>query len=180
MMKKMLRSYLFALVVIGIYGVLFVSERSIFSRAIEVSIAGTWEMLAIIPPIFVLLGLLDVWVPREVLSKFMGPGSGIRGTGIAFVLGSAAAGPLYAAFPVAAVLMSKGASFFNVLVLIGVWSTAKLPMLLFEFQALGAPFALTRLLLNIPAILAIAWVITRAVPQADKDGIYERSAMRGT
>jgi len=180
MMKKMLRSYLFALVVIGIYAVLFVSERSIFSRAVEVSVSGTWEMLAIIPPIFVLLGLLDVWVPREVLSKFMGPGSGTRGTGIAFVLGSAAAGPLYVAFPVAAVLMSKGASFFNVLVLIGAWSTAKIPMLLFEFQALGAPFALTRLLLNIPAILAIAWVITRAVPQAHKDGIYERSAMRGT
>lgn len=178
MIRKMARSYLFALGVIAVYGVLFSVERSLFSRAVHVSLAGAGEMLAIIPPIFVLLGLLDEWVPREVLSRYVGDGSGVRGVVIAFVLGSAAAGPLYGAFPVALVLMSKGASFFNVLVLVGAWSTTKIPMLLFEFQALGAPFALTRLVLNIPAILAIAWLITRIVPRAEKERIYRQAEER--
>ena len=41
--------------------------------------------------------------------KYTGPGSGIKGALISFILGSAAAGPLYAAFPVAAMMLKKAA-----------------------------------------------------------------------
>ncbi len=172
-----MRPYLFVLAVLAVYAVLAITNPSVFSTAAYTAAAGTWEMLAIIPPIFVLLGLLDVWVPRATMTRFMGPGSGIRGLLIAFVLGSAAAGPLYGAFPVAAVLMSKGASFFNVLVMIGAWSTTKIPMFLFEMQALGAPFALTRLALNIPAIIIMAWLIRTVVPNAEVQRIYENARL---
>jgi hypothetical protein len=47
----------------------------------------------------------------------MGEGSGPKGVALAFLLGSFAAGPLYGAFPFAAVLMKKGASFMNILVI---------------------------------------------------------------
>ncbi len=176
MVKKLLRDYLFAIVVAAIYVVLAFVNRGVFDRAVDTAVSGTWEMLAVIPPIFVLLGLLDVWVPREVLTRFIGPGSGVRGILIAFFLGSAAAGPLYGAFPVAAVLMSKGASFFNVLIMIGAWSTTKIPMFLFELQALGVPFALTRLALNIPAIIVMAWLIRTVVPRREVDQIYQKAA----
>ena len=72
------------------------------------------EMLGVIPPIFVLLGLLDVWVDRKTMMKYTGSGSGIRGALISFLLGSAAAGPLYAAFPIASMMLKKGSSLFNV------------------------------------------------------------------
>ena len=78
-------------------------------------------MALIIPPIFVLLGLLDVWVPRDTMVKYMGEDSGLKGIILSFVIGSAAAGPLYAAFPVAAVFMRKGVKFTNVLIFIGAW-----------------------------------------------------------
>jgi uncharacterized membrane protein YraQ (UPF0718 family) len=122
------------------------------------------EMVLVIPPIFVFLGLLDVWIPREVLILHMGGDSGPRGTVLAFLMGAVAAGPLYAAFPVAAVLLRKGSSNFNVYVFLGAWSTAKIPMFLFEYTALGAPFALTRLAANIPAILIIAGIMARITP----------------
>jgi uncharacterized membrane protein YraQ (UPF0718 family) len=57
--------------------------------------------------------------------KYMGPQSGIKGTLIAFLLGSFAAGPLYGAFPLAAVLMKKGAGFMNILIFIGAWRQRK-------------------------------------------------------
>jgi hypothetical protein len=41
-------------------------------------------------------------------------------------------------FPVAQVLLKKGASRRNVLVLLGAWSTTKIPMLMFEYANLGA------------------------------------------
>lgn len=135
------------------------------------------EMVLVIPPIFVLLGLLDVWIPRETLIRYMGRGSGVRGTAIAFVIGSVAAGPLYAAFPLAVVLTRKGASFFNVMVFIGAWSTTKVPMFLFEYAALGRAFALTRLSANIPAILLIALVLSRITPDnREVDLVDERTA----
>ena len=52
------------------------------------------EMISVIPPIFILLGLLDVWVDRAVMMKYTGKGSGLKGVLIAFILGSAAAGPV--------------------------------------------------------------------------------------
>ena len=177
MNARTIRPYLFVLAVLAVYAVLAVTNPSLFSVAAYTAIAGTWEMLAVIPPIFVLLGLLDVWIPRATMIRFLGPGSGARGVLISFVLGSAAAGPLYGAFPVAAMLMSKGASFFNVLIMIGAWSTTKIPMFLFEMQALGVPFALTRMALNIPAIIIMAWLIRTVVPKEEVQRIYEHARL---
>jgi uncharacterized membrane protein YraQ (UPF0718 family) len=94
---------------------------------------------------------------------------------LAFLLGSAAAGPLYAAFPVAAVLMKKGVKFPNIMIFIGAWSTTKIPMFLFEFSALGGKFALTRLLVNIPGIVLMAYILTFIINEEDKAEIYSRA-----
>ena len=87
--------------------------------------------------------------------------------------GAAAAGPLYAAFPVAATLLRKGAKFTNVLVLLYAWSTVKLPMFLFETFALGPGFSVTRMLINLPGIVAMAWLTDRlVVGSREKETIY--------
>ncbi len=147
----------------ALLGVVWLLVPARGEAAVEVIGMSLKEMLLVIPPIFVLLGLLDVWISREQLMRFMGGASGVRGTTIAFLMGSVAAGPLYAAFPVATVLMRKGASLFNVMVFIGAWSTTKVPMFLFEYAALGSMFAVTRLLANIPAILIMSAIIARVV-----------------
>lgn len=143
-------------------------------RAVATSGYALREMLSILPPIFILLGLLDVWVPRETMVRLMGHRSGALGAMLAFFLGSAAAGPLYGAFPVAAVFMKKGASFINVMIFIGAWSTTKIPMFLFELSALGAPFALTRLLVNIPGIMLMAWLLKAMTPEEALTELYAR------
>jgi len=132
-------------------------------KSAELTWKNLLEMASVIPPIFVLLGLLDVWVDRATMMKYTGSGSGVKGVLLAFFLGSAAAGPLYAAFPVATVMMRKGASPYNVLIFIGAWSTTKIPMLTFEAASLGLPFTLTRLGLSILGILFIAAVIHKAL-----------------
>ena len=132
-------------------------------------------MILILPPVFILLGLLDVWVPREMMVKYMGEGSGLKGVLLAFILGSAAAGPLYVVFPVAIAFMKKGVKFSNILVLIGAWSTTKIPMLMFELNSLGASFMLTRLALNIPVILIITVIMGRMLPAAEVERIYNQA-----
>jgi len=139
---------------------------------------STWinlkQMLSVLPPIFLILGLLDVWVPKETMIKFMGKGSGIKGGVLAFFMGAAAAGPLYAAFPIAQMLLIKEASLFNVLIFIGAWSTTKIPMFLFETSALSLGFSLSRLALNIPVIIIIAFLTLKAISPKEQKMIYTK------
>jgi uncharacterized membrane protein YraQ (UPF0718 family) len=113
------------------------------------------EMISILPPVLVLCGLFDAWVPKRTIERLMGDASGIKGTSIAFLLGTVAMGPLYAAFPIGKSLLNKGASLYNVAVFLCVWASIKIPMILFEIKFLGAEFALLRLALTVPAILVI-------------------------
>jgi uncharacterized membrane protein YraQ (UPF0718 family) len=174
-MKKILFRYRFAvLMALALVG-LFLIDAAFARKALSVTAFSLREMLFVIPPIFVLLGLLDVWVPRQTMVRFMGEGSGLRGMFLAIFIGSAAAGPLYGAFPVAAVLLKKGASLRNVLIFLGAWSTTKIPMFLFEMGALGARFAVTRLLVDIPGIILIGLILEKSLKSAEKDGLIRRA-----
>ena len=114
-------------------------------------------------------------VENETMTKFMGEGSGLKGILLAMFIGSAAAGPLYGAFPVAAVFMKKGVSLKNILIFIGAWSTTKIPLILFEITSLGPKFALTRFLINIPGIIIIATILSKIVPQDEINEIYKNA-----
>jgi len=174
-MMKFLKRYRFFLFTMVIIMVLFFVNKQIGIKAIKLTSFQFKEMGLVIPPIFILLGLLDVWVPRETMVKFMGEKSGALGVFLSFIIGSAAAGPLYGAFPVAAVFMKKGVKLSNVLVFIGAWSTTKIPMLLFEVSSLGLRFTLTRLLIDIPGILIIAFVLSHLITEEEQKKIYKKA-----
>jgi len=142
-------------------------------KAAEITWSNFKQMLSVLPPIFLILGLLDVWVPKETMIKLMGKGSGLKGGLLAFTMGAAAAGPLYAAFPIAQMLLIKEASLLNVFIFIGAWSTTKIPMFLFEMSALGSGFAVSRLLLNIPVIILIAIITQKICSPQEQSSIYE-------
>ena len=174
-MKKNLKRYAAPLAAAVAVGILTALNHELGFRALLLSGNALLQMLFVVPPIFVLLGLLDVWVPRETMVRYMGEGSGIRGVLLALLLGSAAAGPLYGAFPVAAVFMKKGVKFSNVLIFLGAWSTTKIPMLLFEMSSLGVKFAMTRLAVDIPGIILIAYLLSKLIPKKEVERIYENA-----
>lgn len=153
----------------------FIWNKEVGVKAIDTVKFSFKEMMLVIPPIFILMGLLDEWVPKETVVKFMGEGSGLKGIILSFLIGSAAAGPLYGAFPVATVFMKKGVKLTNVFIFIGAWSTTKIPMLLFEIASLGSKFAITRLLINIPGILIIAYTLNKLLGEKYKEEIVLRA-----
>lgn len=174
-MKLLVHRYRVVLVAALLF-VLFLLVLPIYRAKAIATIGFQAEIiLLVIPPIFVLLGLLDVWVPREQMIRFMGQGSGLKGGTLAFLLGSFAAGPLYAAFPVAGILLRKGASFTNILIFIGAWSTTKIPMFLFENAALGSRFAFSRLAIDILGIILIALTIKALLPEAEIEHLYRKA-----
>ena len=174
-MKKWIKRYRIFLIVFVAMILLTLFNRQLGLKALSITANSVNEMLLVIPPIFILLGLLDVWVPRETMVKYMGEGSGLKGVLLAIFIGSAAAGPLYGAFPVAAVFMKKGVKFMNILIFIGAWSTTKIPMFLFEMAALGSRFAIARLLIDIPGIIIIAFIISKMVSKKEVEELYEKA-----
>ncbi len=174
-MKKILKRYRAFLVVLTIMLVITVVNFDLGIKAFGITGFSLKEMVLVIPPVFVLLGLLDIWVPRETMIKYMGEGSGLKGIILAFFIGSAAAGPLYGAFPIAAVFMKKGVKFSNIMIFIGAWSTTKIPMFLFEMASMGAKFAITRLLIDIPGIIIIAFILSAVMKADEVKKIYENA-----
>ncbi len=174
-MKTTLKRYRLFLILIVVYVVLFFVNKDLFDASSTKTINSLSEMAMVLPPIFILLGLLDVWVKRETMVNLMGKDSGIKGILLAFLLGSAAAGPLYAGFPVALMLLKKGSSFRNVLIMIGAWSTTKIPLLMFEAASMGLPFTVTRFVLNIVGIMGIALISEKVLGHKGLEEIHTRA-----
>jgi hypothetical protein len=63
-----------------------------------------------------------------------------------------------------------------VLIFVGAWSTTKVPMLLFEAQALGARFALARLAIDLVGIALIAAAIPALLPKGEIERVYRLAA----
>jgi uncharacterized membrane protein YraQ (UPF0718 family) len=132
-------------------------------------------MLSVLPPIMLLLGLMDVWVPREKMMKYMGENSGILGIALAIIIGSLAAGPMYAAFPFAAVLLRKGVKFSNLIIFMNAWCVTKIPTVMFELTALGYKFTLTRLAINLPGIILMGFLVQWLMPKEELETVYLNS-----
>ena len=84
---------LFVLIILSFF------SKTILTKTINTTTSSILQMLSVLPPIMIMLGLMDVWVPREQLMKYMGNNSGIIGIFLAMLIGSIAAGPMYASFP---------------------------------------------------------------------------------
>jgi len=87
------------------------------------------QMFSILPFVFILIGLFEVWVPRETIEAHMGVESGWKGYLWAVILASPMAGGLYVNLPIAYSLYKKGASWGVVLTFIGAGSLCRIPML---------------------------------------------------
>ncbi len=167
MIKTRLLQYKFILIAVLIYGVTFILDGEAAIAAVNLFFGFIKEMVQILPPIMILTALIGVWVSRETIVKGFGSGSAWRGRLLSLALGTFSAGPIYAAFPAAAMLLSKGASVSNVVIIISSWAVVKLPMLITEASFLGLSFAVTRYVLTIPMILLLGWIIEKQVSSED-------------
>lgn len=173
--KKVLVRYRNAIISVIILIGVYLFNIELGRVAIQGTLNNIWEFIKLVPPVFILLGLMDVWLPKESLIKYMGEDSGFKGIVLAFLIGSFAAGPLYAAFPVAAMFMRKGVDFENIMIFIGAWACTKVPMLLIEVSSLGLRFTILRLIFEGIGIIVISKIINRCVTKEEKLLIYKNA-----
>jgi len=167
MILKTLKQNLFTGIIIIVYALIFILKPETGMTAISNSGYYLKEMLMIMPVIFVLTALLDVWVPKKTIMKYLGKQSKSKGIILSFLLGGISAGPIYAAFPVCIMLHKKGASIKNIVIILSSWAVIKIPMLLNEVKFLGIKFMLVRWILTVIAIIIFSWIASKIVKDED-------------
>lgn len=128
------------------------------------------EMIFILPAVMILMGLFSVWIPKEVIGKYLGHTSGLKGVLFSFILGALPTGPLYVTFPLAASLHKKGASITNIVIFLSAWACIKIPQEMVEIQFLGIQFMAVRLISTIVFVTIMAIVINKIYAYAEKTG----------
>lgn len=157
--KFILKRYRYALISIVALILIFFIDNSLGSSIFLSSKSNILQMLSVLPPIMLLLGLMDVWISKDSMIKYMGENSGILGIFLSIFIASIAAGPMYASFPFTAVLLKKGVKFSNIIIFMNAWCVTKISTLLFEIGALGYEFTLIRLLVDIPGIILMGYIV---------------------
>ncbi|HHX92693.1 MAG TPA: permease [Clostridiales bacterium] len=149
------------------YVLLFAFKTDTAFAAVKNSAFYLKEMMIILPVIYMLTTVIDVLVPREAVIKNFGENSGMKGNVLALALGSVSAGPVYAAFPIAKMLLQRGASISNIVILLGAWAVIKIPMLANEARFLGPKFMVARWVLTVISIFIMGQIVQVFVKRDD-------------
>jgi uncharacterized membrane protein YraQ (UPF0718 family) len=165
--KKSVKNNKLLIATVIIYLTALIYNPNYFLEGLDTSWMYVKEMLEVLPAVFILTGLLEVWVPKETILKIFGSGAGIKGKLASITIGSVSAGPIYAAFPVCQSLLRKGASISNVVIILSAWAVVKAPMLIVESKFLGLPFMMSRYVLTIPGIILIGLITDYMVNRED-------------
>ena len=164
---KKIKNNMFLSLIFTVYVFLaiFIPDKAL--QSLNNSLYYLKEMLIIMPVILLLTSLIEAWVPKKTIEKALGEKSGVKGILFSFLLGSFSAGPIYAAFPVCKMLIKKGSSITNIMIILSAWAVIKIPMLANESKFLGPKFMLARWVLTTISILIMSIITAKIVSKKD-------------
>ena len=112
------------------------------------SLKTSWGMLLQMLPILffaiIVAGAVQHLVPSDLISRWLGTESGLRGIFIGTGIGCVTPGGPYVSLPIAAGLLRAGASVGTMVAFMTAWSLMELSRLSMEIGIMGWKFALIR------------------------------------
>jgi uncharacterized membrane protein YraQ (UPF0718 family) len=109
----------------------------------------TGDLLLEITPLlifsFIIAGMVQVLIPQDLISKWVGPESGFRGILIGTICGSLTPSGPFVSMPIGAGLLKSGASIGTVVAFMTAWSLLGISRMPIEFGIMGWQFTLIRL-----------------------------------
>ena len=105
---------------------------------------------------FILAGFIQVVLPREIISTWMGAESGLRGVLVGTAAGAISPGGPYIQFPLLASLHQAGAGYGPIAAFVTAWSLVPvIRTLQFDVPIMGWEFTLARLAVSIAAPIVV-------------------------
>ena len=93
---------------------------------------------------FIIAGMVQVLIPQELISKWVGPESGLKGVLIGTVCGSFTPSGPFVSMPIGAGLLQSGASIGTVVAFMTAWSLLGISRMPLELGIMGWQFTLIR------------------------------------
>lgn len=145
---------------------IFVAISLIFNYKAGLSIGINFlsfiqHMGLMLPPVFILLSLFEVWVKKETVEKHLGDNSGAKSYFYMIILASTMVGGIIVSLPVAITLASKGAKSSYIYTFIFASSICRIPMTFFESSFMGIKFSIIRLIVSIPLVIILSMMIEK-------------------
>lgn len=119
------------------------------------------DMIKILPPAFILIGLFDVWVSRETIENNFGNSSGFKKYIYSILLAATTVGGTFVAFPVANSLYHKGANYNSIFTYVTAASIVMIPMSIMEASILGIKFTSIRLGISLPLVIISSIILSK-------------------
>ena len=142
-------------VMVGIAAVLLLlalrQGRATAWQGLQEAWGTLWRNLPILLISFLITGLVQVLIPKELINTWLGNQAGVKGILIGCAVGGLVPGSPYAVFPIVASLYRAGASLAAVVSFVSawaLWSVSRLPveMTLIEPKAALVRYAITFLM----------------------------------
>ncbi len=164
MMLRLFRSHWLLCLTAALYLGAFVMQPERAMAAVHTTMTIFGSVLLLILSVFGLIGLLQVWISRDLIVRLLGRESGLKSLLLATFCGTLLIGPAYLVFPLLMEIRRQGARWAVIAIVLTSYAV-KLQMLPVESGFLGWPFTLGRaaitLALGIPTGLLIEAVMER-------------------
>jgi len=166
-MKINLKKYWLFIIFSILIGVGFILDLNIARGVFANFYSFFLTMLKFVPAVFLLIGLFEVWIDKDLIEKHLGKDSGFLAYFWVLILASTTVGGLYVAFPVASALYKKGASPRIIFSYIGTAAICRIPMTLFEASYVGVSFTAIRWLVSIPLVVISSILMEKFISEKD-------------
>ena len=132
------------------------------------------SMLKILPAAFIIIGLFEVWVPKEIIERHLGEKSRFIAYFWIILLAGTTVGGMYVALPVSASLYKKGARLSVVFAYLTSAAVFRIPMAIFEASFLGVKFTILRFIIALPMIILSSEILGRYIERSvSREQLYK-------
>jgi uncharacterized membrane protein YraQ (UPF0718 family) len=147
-MKAAFLTMLTLSVILG--GIAYYKSPQLPVQAIKSGGSLLLRLLPVLIVAFFVAGLMEVLLPRELLIRWVGEGSGFKGILIGTCLGAVTPGGPYVLFPIVASMYKAGAHIGPLIAYLSAWALIGLNRVIaFEIPLLGFQITFTRLLCSL-------------------------------
>jgi uncharacterized membrane protein YraQ (UPF0718 family) len=152
--RKLFDTSTFVVLALALVGVAVVFAREGLAGVGHVLLEDVWLYLEILPKVLAgcLIGaLVTILLPREVVTRWVGGDSGLRGLLIATLIGAVLPGGPFTIYPLAATFFLIGAGVGPVIAFVTSWTLLGFNRaIVWEIPFFGVDFVLWRMLASLP------------------------------
>ena len=136
-------------------------------RALTTAAITFSSVLLLIIAVFCLVGLLQIWISRDLIVRLLGREGGVKSLVIAALCGTLLIGPAYIIFPLLMEIQKRGARWAVVTIVLTSYAV-KLQMIPIEVAFLGWPFTLGRALVTIALAIPTGLLVEAMMEKQQK------------